>query len=150
MCEGVLGTRIDSFVEGFREGYMEKTGKECGYSYDRIKLIALMSIFKRDMIDIFQAAEQADITVQEFEQRLKSNIYDEIPPKVIVLGLTEFDDTVFTDKIENILVTKPNELLFKFRDGHEQLARWKDHSRADSWTPEKRLEASRRAKWKNK
>ena len=67
-----------------------------------------------------------------------------------VLGLTEFDDTIFADKIEKIIVTQPNELLFKFRDGHEQTAHWKDRSRSESWTPEKRLEASRRAKWKNK
>ena len=30
MCEGVLGTRIDSFVEGFREGYMKKRVRSVG------------------------------------------------------------------------------------------------------------------------
>ena len=66
-----------------------------------------------------------------------------------VLGLTEFDDTVFTDRIEKIIVTQPNELLFKFRDGHEQTAHWKDRSRSESWTQDMREEARKNGSTKN-
>ena len=76
----------------------------------------------------------------------------QIPEKTLisvcceVLDITEFDEKTFKDKIKTIIVTKPNELLFRFHDGHEQTAHWKDRSRADSWTPEMREKA--RKKWK--
>lgn len=67
-----------------------------------------------------------------------------------VLGIDDFNEELFNKYIDKILIPKPNELIFKFTDGHEQTMHWNDRSRSESWTAEKRLEASRRVKWKNK
>ena len=67
-----------------------------------------------------------------------------------VLGIDEFDETIFKDNIENIIVTQPNELLFRFHNRSEQSTHWQDRSRSESWTPEKRIDASRRSKWRRR
>ena len=59
-----------------------------------------------------------------------------------VLQLDEFDEKVFHNEVESILVPKPNVLTFLFKDGHEQTVRWEDHSRSEAWTAEKRAKAA--------
>ncbi len=59
-----------------------------------------------------------------------------------VLQLDEFDNEVFQNEIEDILVPKANTLTFIFLDGHEQTVHWEDHSRSEAWTAEKRSQAT--------
>ena len=67
-----------------------------------------------------------------------------------VLALEEFDEEIFKKHIRQITVPEPNLLTFQFADGHEQTVRWKDHSRNEYWTSEKRAEAAEysRKRWK--
>ena len=53
-----------------------------------------------------------------------------------VLGIANFDERVFIERISSIRVTAPNELLFLLADGHTETRVWKDRSRRDSWTDE--------------
>ena len=62
-----------------------------------------------------------------------------------VLGLAEFDERVFTERISGIRVTAPNELLFLLADGHTETRVWKDRSRRESWTDEMKEAARQRA-----
>ena len=62
-----------------------------------------------------------------------------------VLGILEFDERVFTERISGIRVTAPNELLFLLDDGHTETRTWKDRSRRDSWTDEMKEAARQRA-----
>lgn len=65
-----------------------------------------------------------------------------------VLGISEFDEDIFQENIEKILVPKPNELIFIFADGHEIKTVWKDRSRSESWTDEMRKATGERSrKW---
>ena len=59
-----------------------------------------------------------------------------------VLALEKFDEEIFKKNIRQVIVPEPNVLNFQFADGHEQNIRWKDHSRSENWTPEKRTEAA--------
>ena len=54
------------------------------------------------------------------------------------IGLPAFDEDVFKKRIDHIEVSKPNHLLFVFKDEHTVERVWKDRSRAESWTPEMR------------
>jgi len=67
-----------------------------------------------------------------------------------VLALEEFDEEIFKKHIRQITVPEPNLLTFQFADDHEQTVRWKDHSRSEYWTSEKRTEAAEhsRKRWK--
>lgn len=58
-----------------------------------------------------------------------------------ILGIQEFDANILEQQIDQILVPKPNELIFLFRDGHTISAHWKDRSRSESWTEEMRQKA---------
>ena len=62
-----------------------------------------------------------------------------------VLGIVEFDERIFTERISGIRVTAPNELLFLLDDGHTETRVWKDRSRRDSWTDEMKEAARQRA-----
>ena len=61
-----------------------------------------------------------------------------------VLGIAEFDERVFTERISGIRVTAPNELLFLLADGHTETRVWKDRSRRESWTDEMKEAARQR------
>ena len=68
-----------------------------------------------------------------------------------ILDISEFDEDIFEQKIERILIPAPNELTFVFRDGHEILEQWKDRSRSESWTDEMRKATGERSKkWHEK
>ena len=59
-----------------------------------------------------------------------------------VLGLEQFDETIFKKKIKGITALNGNRLIFLFTDGTERTCVWQDKSRADSWTPEMKQKAS--------
>ena len=68
-----------------------------------------------------------------------------------ILDISEFDEDIFEQKIERILIPAPNELTFVFRDGHEISEQWKDRSRSESWTNEMRKATGERSKkWHEK
>ena len=57
-----------------------------------------------------------------------------------VMGLTVFDDALFTSQVKEILVVNDNTLCFHFYDGREVTTQWewKSTARVDCWTPERR------------
>lgn len=61
-----------------------------------------------------------------------------------VLGLTAFDESVFLQKIKEIIVPAVNRLVFVFSDGATVERAWQDKSRRDSWSEDMRREASAR------
>ena len=61
--------------------------------------------------------------------------------KHYVLGISEFDADIFEDKINKITVPEANHLIYHFKGGHTIEMVWKDRSRSESWTPEKREQA---------
>ena len=67
-----------------------------------------------------------------------------------VLEIDEFDTEIFQSEIKQIIVPEPNVLTFIFQDGHEQTVCWQDHSRSESWTPEKRAKASENSRKRGK
>lgn len=58
------------------------------------------------------------------------------------LGMDEFDENLFAEKISEIQIPAANQLAFIFTDGHVVSTKWLDRSRAESWTEEMR-EAAR-------
>lgn len=50
-----------------------------------------------------------------------------------VLGLSEFDQAVFTAKIKQIIMRGPDKILFVFQDGRQVEKTWQNKSRRDSW-----------------
>jgi len=65
-----------------------------------------------------------------------------------VLGIAEFDERVFAERVSGIRVTAPNELLFTLADGRTVTKVWKDRSRKESWTDEMKEAARQRSKKK--
>lgn len=62
-----------------------------------------------------------------------------------VLGLTEFDEAVFAEKVSGILVCAGNRLVYRMTDGSECETVWEDRSRSQSWTPEMKEKARQNA-----
>ena len=66
----------------------------------------------------------------------------EIPDKILkaccaeVLGLDEFDDEVFAERVERIDVPDGGILVFHFYDGSEVTKEWKSTAKQDCWTDE--------------
>lgn len=68
------------------------------------------------------------------------------PSKQIPEGvLTDLTADMDIDEITEIWAEKDNQLVFRFRSGEETVKRWKDRSRAESWTPEMRDAARQKA-----
>ena len=68
------------------------------------------------------------------------------PSKQIPEGvLTDLTVDMAMDEITEIWAEKDNQLVFRFRSGEETVKRWKDRSRAESWTPEMRDAARQKA-----
>lgn len=63
-----------------------------------------------------------------------------------VLGLAEFDQGIFNERVQEIQVAGSNKLIFVFRDGHTTEKVWQDRSRSESWTEDMRQEAREKAK----
>ena len=55
-----------------------------------------------------------------------------------VLGLDEFDETVFSEQINHIEIPAPYEMVFYFKDGRIVPHRWQSTMRKDCWTDERR------------
>lgn len=55
-----------------------------------------------------------------------------------VLGLTEFNEMFFEQNIKEIQVPEDNLLVFIFYDGRVVQKEWRNKSRSESWTTEKR------------
>ncbi len=60
-----------------------------------------------------------------------------------VLGLEEFDESVFSEQIQRIEIPAPNEMLFYFKDGHTVPHHWESTMRKDCWTDERRVAKGR-------
>ena len=69
-----------------------------------------------------------------------------------VLGLDAFDERLFKKQVTSIIAFNDNILVFKLTDETEVTKKWKNKSRRESWTPEKRELARRRSKeqWQEK
>ena len=63
-----------------------------------------------------------------------------------ILGLAEFDETMFKNKIAEIRVPSDNHLAFVFSDGTVINREWKDKSRSNSWTEDMKQDARERRK----
>ena len=75
----------------------------------------------------------------------------QIPEKLLydlaaqVLGLTQFDEPVFREKVRSIDALQDKTLVFHFYDGSTVARHWEHTSRAKSWTPEMKEKARQRA-----
>ena len=63
-----------------------------------------------------------------------------------VLKIPEFDDAIFKERIDHIIVPSFNQLVFVFKDGSRAEYDWQDRSRSESWTAEMKQQASERAR----
>ncbi|ODA42693.1 recombinase family protein [Desulfosporosinus sp. BG] len=61
-----------------------------------------------------------------------------------VLGLLQFDDTVFKKVIREIIVPEFNTLVFVFNDGQQIKRVWQDRPRSERWTEDLRQQARER------
>ncbi|WP_370767228.1 hypothetical protein [Ruminococcus sp.] len=62
-----------------------------------------------------------------------------------VLGIDKLSTKVVKSKITEIRAEKRNVVVFCMEDGSEIVKRWKDRSRAESWTPKMKEQARQRA-----
>lgn len=67
-----------------------------------------------------------------------------------VLGINNFDADAFQETVSEIIVPRPNILLFRFADGAEQTVSWQDRSRSESWTPEMKAKAAEHSRKRGK
>ena len=63
-----------------------------------------------------------------------------------VLGLDEFDEVIFQEEVQSIIIHSGNRITYHFRDGSTDERIWQDRSRAESWTPEMRSAAGEKTK----
>lgn len=61
-----------------------------------------------------------------------------------VLGLRDFNESIFKEKISNIRICENNTLVFNMCNGTKLIKVWKNKSRSESWTPDKRELARQR------
>lgn len=61
------------------------------------------------------------------------------------LGINDFSESVFNEKIKQIMVPENGLLTFVFRNGNKITLEWKNKSRSESWSEEKRQTARERA-----
>lgn len=72
----------------------------------------------------------------------------EIPDRILrakcaeVLGTDEFEEDVFTERVDFISVPDNGLLTFHFKDGTEKTLAWENTAKKDCWTPEARAKAS--------
>ena len=68
-----------------------------------------------------------------------------IQATAMAMGMDEFAESIFRERVERILVCNGNKLVFRFRDGTETTQHWQDRSRSQSWTEEMKEAARQRA-----
>ena len=75
-------------------------------------------------------------------------IPEEILEKVVCeqLGLDAFDEDTFREVVDHITSIYPNKLVIHLKNGTERVTEWEYESRAKSWTPEMKAQASIREK----
>ncbi|MCH4007769.1 MAG: recombinase family protein [Eubacterium sp.] len=61
-----------------------------------------------------------------------------------VLGLSEFDEQVFTERVKQITILEPGTMIFEFTDGKILTQHWERNYVKDSWTQERKKEFSRK------
>ena len=61
-----------------------------------------------------------------------------------VLGITKFDEKIFSNRIQKIIIPSKGNLAFIFNDGSKVLKTWSYPSRSKSWTNEMKKLASNR------
>jgi hypothetical protein len=54
------------------------------------------------------------------------------------LGLAEFDEGAFRERVERIDIPEHGILLFRFKDGTAAAKRWVSAAKKESWTPQRR------------
>lgn len=59
-----------------------------------------------------------------------------------VLGLEEFDEAVFTEQIDHVVIPAPNEMVFYFHDGRVVPHHWESTMHEESWTAARRAQVS--------
>lgn len=62
------------------------------------------------------------------------------------LGLSQYDEAVFRDRINSVKARADHILEFFFKDGHSVEIEWKPRSRSESWTPEMKAVAAERTR----
>lgn len=62
-----------------------------------------------------------------------------------VLGINNFNEDLFNEKIKQIIVSEIGLLTFVFHEGGEVTLKWQNKSRSESWSEEKRQAARKRA-----
>lgn len=62
-----------------------------------------------------------------------------------VLSMDTFEDAAFSERVDFIIAQPNNILEFHFNDGQTTTAQWKDRSRRESWTDDKRQKAREKA-----
>lgn len=78
-----------------------------------------------------------------------------IPQKILiqecneVLGLEEFDEKTFLDRVDKIVVPEQHVLVFHMKNGEQITRRWTSTAKTDWWTPERRKEWGERHKLKS-
>lgn len=61
-----------------------------------------------------------------------------------VFNQTNFDEAIFEQLIEKVIVSDNNKLIFLFRDGHSVEKTWENKSKSESWTEEMKQKARER------
>ena len=75
----------------------------------------------------------------------------QIPEEILMfkvceaLGINDFNEDLFNEKIKQIVVPENGLLTFVFHDGNEITLKWQNKSRSESWNEEKRQTARERA-----
>lgn len=78
-----------------------------------------------------------------------------IPQKVLiqeckeVLGIEEFDEKTFLDRVDKIVVPEQHVMVFHMKSGEKITRQWVSTARADWWTPERRKAWGERHKLKS-
>ena len=106
----------------------------CGKKYHR-KITATGPVW---ICDTFNSLGKAACA----SKQIPENILNAVTAEVI--GSTEFTTATLRRQIDHIDVHKGNTLIYNFVDGKQATRTWKDRSRSESWTPEKREAARKR------
>ena len=88
---------------------------------------------------VWTCRTKSEINVKECQSK---NVPEKMLQRYITeaLGLEEFDEDVFSDEVEKIVVNGEDELIFHFYDGQIVTQKWKSTARTDSWSEERRKE----------
>ena len=134
-------SKADHFKAGSEKGAYPFTGKlvcnGCGKHYRRKKTAARVVWICQTFNTMGKA--YCPTSKQVPEETLMATTAE-------ALGLEEFDEHIFTATVKEIRIGENNSLCYHFRDGRKIETTWADRSRAESWTPEKKEEARKKAK----